>query len=287
MKNLLSAKNRLTTIIFIVSVALGIFLIVAPLVMGKINQAQSDAIIEAYQKAANSDTDKYKKDFERADKYNLAITKTIEDNEITKQYNDILNIRSGIMGYIEIPRISIRDPIYHGVEEDALKHGIGHLPSTSLPTGGKGNHIALSGHRGLPSSKLFTDLDRVREGDIILLKIADRKLAYKVYDIEVVDPDYNDGLKIEPDRDLLTLITCTPYAVNTHRLLVHAERTEYTEEMEGIKKEFTISESDRILLIALGIVAMILALDIVVILKRRKRERAADQDLSQSKPSPK
>ena len=120
--------------------------------------------------------------------------------------------------------------------------------------------------RGLPSSKLFTDLDRVRKDDIIVIRIVDRVLAYKVYDIEIVEPDYADGLKIDPNRDLLTLITCTPYAVNTHRLLVH--------EMSNIKAEHTISESDRILLIALGIVALILGVDIVVILKRRRRERS-------------
>jgi len=160
------------------------------------------------------------------------------------------------------------------VEEKVLQKGIGHIQTTSLPIGGKTTHAALSGHRGLPSSKLFTDLDRVREGDIILIQVLTRTLAYEVYNIETVEPDEADSLEIVQGEDLLTLITCTPYAVNTHRLLVHARRTEYKEEMANIEKEFSISESDRILLIALAVVALILALDIIVILCRRKREQA-------------
>lgn len=276
MKSLASIKNRLTTIIFVVSVTIGILLIVAPLVVGAINQSRANGVIQSYQNNVGQTENRNDEQFALADKYNQAISGGIGDSEILKQYNDILNVENGVMGYIEIPRIGIRNPIYHTVEEDALQKGIGHMQNTSFPVGGPGTHAALSGHRGLPMSKLFTDLDQVKEGDIILIKILNRTLAYKVYKIEVVEPTHEGGLAVVPDKDLLTLVTCTPYAINSHRLLVHAERTEYVEEMAEIKTEFTISESERILLIALGVVAMILALDIVVILKRRKRERAAD-----------
>ena len=275
MEKKVTAKKKLTTFIFAASVCFGLFLIIAPLVLGYINQKRADEAIASYNNTASQSTDAFAEEFAQAEKYNLAIAGSIRDEGQKERYGEILDIEKGIMGYIEIPRIGIRNPIYHGIEEEVLQKGIGHLPSTSFPIGGVGNHAALSGHRGLPSSKLFTDLDRVRKDDIIVIRIVDRVLAYKVYDIEIVEPDYADGLKIDPHRDLLTLITCTPYAVNTHRLLVHAERTEYKDEMSNIKTERTISESDRILLIALGVVALILGVDIVVILKRRRRERSS------------
>lgn len=271
MEKKVTTNKKLTTFIFVASVCFGLFLIIAPLVLGYINQKRADEAIASYDNAASQSADAFAEEFAQAEKYNLAIAGSIKDEEQKARYDEILDIEKGIMGYIEIPRIGIRNPIYHGVEEEALQKGIGHLPSTSFPIGGVGNHAALSGHRGLPSSKLFTDLDRVRKDDIIMIRIADRTLAYKVYDIETVSPDYTEGLKVDPGRDLLTLITCTPYAVNTHRLLVHAERTKYQDDMSNIKAEHTISESDRILLIALGIVALILAVDIVVILRRRRR----------------
>lgn len=260
----------ITTVVFVVSVLLGIAIILLPIVVGRINQKRSDEAIRAYEEQAALEQEKrQEKLFEEADKYNQALAVGEADSA---KYEEMLKTDSGIMGYIEIPRINIRDPIYHTIEEDVLQKGIGHLPNTSLPIGGKATHAALSGHRGLPSSKLFTDLDRVREGDIIIIRVFSRTLAYQVYKIDVVEPDHDGDLEINPDDDLLTLITCTPYAVNTHRLLVHARRTEYKEEMADIKKEFTFSESDRILLFALVIVALILAVDIIVILCRRSRD---------------
>ena len=271
MKSKAQFKSRLTTFVFIVSVLFGIFLIVAPLIVGRINQSRSDATITSYQSSVSEKADYYKKEFERADKYNKSLASSNKDDDITSEYNSILDVENGIMGYIEIPRISIRDPIYHGIDESVLQHGIGHIPNTSFPVGGIGTHAGLSGHRGLPSSRLFTDLDQMRVNDIILIKIADHKLAYKVYKVETVSPDYKDGLKIDPEKDLLTLVTCTPYAINTHRLLVHAERTEYQEEMASIKAEHTLSESDRILLLALAIVMTILLVDTIIIIRRKNR----------------
>lgn len=265
------AKTKLTTAVFVLSVLLGIAIIVVPMVIGAINQARSDEVIRRYnEQLAQQEKERAEQRFAEADEYNRELSNGEKDEE---KYAELLDSGDGMIGYISIPRIGIRDPIYHTVEEDVLQKGIGHLPNTSLPIGGLATHAALSGHRGLPSSKLFTDLDRIRVGDVILISVLTRKLAYEVYDIEVVDPHSAGNLEIDPNEDLLTLITCTPYGVNTHRLLVHARRTEYKEEMDDIKTEHTLSESDRILLIALGVVALILAVDIVVILKRRRRLR--------------
>lgn len=264
-------RVKLTTVVFVLSVLLGITIIVLPMIVGAINKRRSDEAIANYEKILlEQEEEREERLFSEADEYNQKLLSGEADKE---KYPQLLDSGNGMIGYIEIPRINIRDPIYHSIEESVLQKGIGHLPTTSLPIGGKATHAALSGHRGLPSSRLFTDLDRVRVGDIILIKVLTRTLAYEVYDIEVVDPDSSGNLEVDPNDDLLTLITCTPYAVNTHRLLVHARRTEYKDEMSEIKKEFAISESDRILLIALMIVALILAVDIVVILKRRKREK--------------
>lgn len=265
------AKTKLTTAVFVLSVLLGIAIIVVPMVIGAINQARSDEAIRRYnEQLVQQEKERAEQRFAEADEYNRELSNGEKDEE---KYAELLDGGDGMIGYVSIPRIGIRDPIYHTVEEDVLQKGIGHLPNTSLPIGGLATHAALSGHRGLPSSKLFTDLDRIRVGDVILISVLTRKLAYEVYDIEVVDPHSAGNLEIDPNEDLLTLITCTPYGVNTHRLLVHARRTEYKEEMDDIKTEHTLSESDRILLIALGIVALILAVDIVVILKRRRRLR--------------
>jgi sortase A len=128
------------------------------------------------------------------------------------------------MGYIEIPSIQVMLPIYHGIEEEVLQAGAGHIPGTSLPVGGKGTHCVISGHRGLVSAQLFTNLDQLKEGDIFLLYTLDRTLTYEVDQIRIVLPDELDDLEIDPNQDYCTLVTCTPYGVNTHRLLVRGHR---------------------------------------------------------------
>lgn len=132
---------------------------------------------------------------------------------------------TGVMGYIEIPKIDVRLALYHGTGADALQHGVGHLGGTSLPVGGAGTHCVLSGHRGLPSALLFTDLDQLRSGDLFYLHILGETLAYEVDQTLVVEPDDVSALTLEPGKDYVTLVTCTPYGVNTHRLLVRGCRT--------------------------------------------------------------
>lgn len=141
-------------------------------------------------------------------------------------YTSVLNVNhDGVMGYLCIKKISLKLPIYHGTSEDVLAKGVGHMSQTSLPIGGKGTHAVLTGHRGLPSAELFTRLGEMRKGDLFWIEVLGRKVTYKVTDISVVEPNEVDKLRVEPGRDLVTLLTCTPYGVNTQRLLVTGERT--------------------------------------------------------------
>ena len=143
------------------------------------------------------------------------------------EYESVLNVdRSGVMGYIKIPKIDVMLPVYHGTEENVLQSSIGHLEGSSLPVGGESTHCLLSGHRGLPSARLFTDLDQLREGDTFTITVLNDTLTYEVDHIWIVEPEDLSHLQIEEGRDLCTLITCTPYGINTHRLLVRGHRIE-------------------------------------------------------------
>ena len=156
-----------------------------------------------------------------------------EDTEIDARYESLLNVDgSGMMGYIRIPKINIELPIYHGTSESVLQAGVGHFWGTSLPVGGDSTHSVLTGHRGLPSAELFTDLDQLEVGDVFFVKVMHETLAYEVDQILTVLPTQIDALKIEQGQDLMTLVTCTPYSVNTHRLLVRGHRIPYEEKIE-------------------------------------------------------
>lgn len=159
----------------------------------------------------------------------------------SESYDTLLNVRGdGIMGYVEIPAISVNLPIYHGTEESTLDRGVGHLLGSSLPVGGLGTHCVLTGHSGLAGQKMFSDLNLLKEGDIFLLRILGQTLAYKVCEINTVLPEDTSKLTVEAGCDLCTLVTCTPYGVNSHRLLIRGERTEYEEAISVVEDaEFT------------------------------------------------
>ena len=145
-----------------------------------------------------------------------------------ENYNSLLNISGdGTMGSIEIPKINVNLPIYHGISDEVLAIGVGHVQDTSLPIGGINTRAVLSAHRGLPNSKLFTRLDEMEKGDLFFIRVLDDTLAYEVVDVDVIDPDDVEKLSILPERDLVTLLTCTPYGINTHRLIVTGERVEF------------------------------------------------------------
>ncbi|MGK4256154.1 class C sortase [Bifidobacterium pullorum] len=193
----------------------------------------------------------------------------------TLAYEDLLNLNGdGMMGYIIIPRLKETLPIYHGTSEPVLQVGVGHLSDSSLPVGGPGTHAALSGHRGLPSARLFTDLNKMKVGDLFYIRVLDQTLAYKVTSIETVLPNETESLAIQPGKDLVTLITCTPYGINSHRLLVHAERTDYVPTEDELKVDnpiFNIPLPYLLLIIAVFALALVFA--IMTIVRRRQTVR--------------
>lgn len=196
------------------------------------------------------------------------------------EYTELLAF-DDVMAYIEIPAINVYLPIYHGTEEETLFRGVGHLENTSLPVGGESTHAVLSAHCGLPSARLFTDLNLLREGNIFRIHVLDEKLTYQVYDIETVNPDDRSSLFIQKGEDLVTLITCTPYGKNTHRLLVHGRRIEEKDETLTkepiIEKKMTWEDYTKLAAFAITAVFILLLLGSAIIaLIRRKKNGKAD-----------
>ena len=192
---------------------------------------QSRVIASYVQRVANMDTAEYDRMFAEAQQYNselaLKTNRYLMDEAEIARYSNTMNVTGdGIMGYIDIPKINISYPIYHGTDENVRQIAIGHIEGTSLPVGGIGTHSALSGHRGLPSARLFTDIDQLVVGDTFMLQILDRTLTYEVDLISEVLPEELQRLEIDPAMDYCTLVTCTPYGINTHRLLVRGHRVE-------------------------------------------------------------
>ena len=193
------------------------------------------------------------------------------------EYTELLAF-DDVLAYIEIPAINVYLPIYHGTEEETLLIGVGHLENTSLPAGGESTHAVLSAHCGLPSARLFTDLNLLREGNIFRIQVLDETLTYQVYEIETVDPDDSSSLFIQEGEDLVTLITCTPYGKNTHRLLVHGRRIEENEdtliEEPKIEKKMTWEDYTKIAAFAITAIFILLLLgSAITALIRRKNEK--------------
>ena len=208
----------------------GVGLLLYPTVSDWWNNMHQSQAIATYQKAVQDNSaEKNKKMWDAAVAYNAALPHDDSRFEMTaaqrKVYERTLDVTgTGIMGYVEIPKISVRLPIYHGTDSAILQIAIGHIPGSSLPVGGLGTHCVISGHRGLPSARLFTDIDQLREGDLFMINVLGKTLTYQVDQIRVVLPNQLDDLAIDDGLDLCTLVTCTPYGVNTHRLLVRGHR---------------------------------------------------------------
>lgn len=217
------------------SFVVGLILCSFPLISGVIQQQAQKGIVATYQQMIESSPNSsIEEALTKAREYNEVLfnllTSLSSDNLSIlseESYNEILNAGNGIMGSIEIPSININLPIYHGTSDEVLSAGVGHLNESSLPVGGINTRSVLTGHRGLPNSKLFTRLDELEIGDLFFIRVLNETLAYKVSDIEVIEPEDVSGLEIEAGKDLVSLITCTPYGLNTHRLVVTGERTEY------------------------------------------------------------
>ena len=229
-------QNRLIIAGAVVALLLGIALLAYPFVSNALLDSAQGKVLHTQQDAvANSSEEDLSAAREFALQYNrdlvgsrTVVTDPFDETALRPNdgsYDEALNIAGdGVMGTLCIPRIHVEEPIYHTVDDDVLQKGVGHLEETSLPIGGPSSHCVLSGHTGLPSGKIFDDLDRLEVGDYFIIQVLGEDHAYRIYDIETVLPDETQSLVIQPDRDLCTLVTCTPYGVNTHRLLVHGER---------------------------------------------------------------
>ena len=243
-------KKKIITICAAVLFLTALGLTLYPLVSNYVNQKYASEIQTAYQELIQQTDDSVLQEAkQRAIAYNLAITPGTanaysEESLLSaaENYDSQLNIAgNGIMGYVEIPKIQVNLPIYHGTDAEVLDRGVGHLLGSSLPVGGENTHTILSGHSGMASQKMFTDLEQLTQGDVFYLNVLNETLAYQVTEINAVLPYETDLLGIVPGEDLCTLVTCTPYGVNTHRLLVRGSRIPY-EEATVLEEESAATE---------------------------------------------
>ena len=268
-----------TEILKKISFLIGLILCLYPLVSGIVQQqAQKDVVATYQQMIENSSSSSIEDTLTKADEYNRALfrskTSVLNSEEINilseENYNQTLNMGNGIMGSIEIPKISVNLPIYHGTSDEVLSAGVGHVNWSSLPIGGSSTKSILTGHRGLPSSKLFTRLDELELNDLFFISVLNETLAYKVVNIQVIEPEDVSSLEIEEGRDLVSLITCTPYGVNTHRLVVTGERTTYEKSVyEGIKKNSMSMREVIFTIIPFGFVTIVIGMK----LKERREKK--------------
>lgn len=280
----------------VLALLVGAAFIAYPFVSDAVNQARERRVVEAVGSAVSAiDESTLAAERQRAYEYNedlldgrAVVTDPFDpdaDRPNDEDYNVSLNLSGdGVMGTINIPKIHLELPIYHGTEESTLEHGVGHLQGTSLPIGGDSSHCVLSGHTGLPTMKIFDNLDQLEAGDYFVISVLGEDHAYEVTSIEVVLPDETDSLVIERGRDLCTLVTCTPYGINSHRLLVHAERCELPAEWldkgdADFPSGYTAPPDKALLpsvLLGLALAAGIIGLWLLVSwLRRRKREEEA------------
>lgn len=304
---MLKKIGKFLLVLVVLGISMG--LILYPFISNYLFENRADGIIDTVEKTADdADENQYKEEIEAAQKYNAELATghvVLKDpfveeklDEDEKEYNSLLNMADGgVMGFIKIPCIDVSLPIYHGTSADILELGAGHLQGTSLPIGGESTHSVITGHTGLSSAKLFTDLTELEEGDMFFLHVMGEKLAYKVDQISVILPEEMDKLTIESGKDYCTLVTCTPYGVNTHRLLVRGERTEYTEDQEeeaGTEVKKTQSKWMEEYTKSIIISSSVLAVMLIVLLiwrrfaghrrrKRRKKKQARNNQKRRKK----
>ncbi|MBR5453523.1 MAG: class C sortase [Clostridia bacterium] len=270
-------NRRSTTLILFIVFLAGLSLLLYPTVSDYWNSLhQSKAIASYSEKLENLDEGKHREMLAAAVAYNkdlLSRTNSfLLSNEQKKKYSDLLDpTGTGIMGYIEIPSIGCSLPIYHGTDESVLQVAVGHLEWTSLPVGGEATHCVLSGHRGLPSAKLFTNLNKLSVGDTFMLCVLDEIFTYEVDQILIVSPNETESLMIESDKDLCTLITCTPYGVNSHRLLVRGHRIENADIPTVVHVVANAIQIEPLLVAPIVAIPILLVLFIILMVKPKSR----------------
>jgi sortase A len=279
-------NKRIQICILVLGFLIGLSLLLYPSISNWWNAIHATDAISSYLEATeNMDTIKRQEMLEAAQNYNKELMDCVDrfvlTDEQEEEYESLLRVGDdNIMGYINIPSISVYLPIYHGVEEASLQVGAGHIPGSSLPVGGLGTHCVISGHRGLPSATLFSDLNQLQEGDIFILYTLDLTLTYEVDQIRIVLPDETDDLEIDSNEDYCTLVTCTPYGVNSHRLLVRGHR------IDNISGDAQVT-SDALqidpIIVAPAVGLPILAVILTVLLKgdnsRKRKQREKDKEI--------
>ena len=239
-------KKNKTTFVMLLFFFMGLLVLLYPSLSNLYNlKFQSEAIVDYEAILKEFDAQKYDDEFKKAEEYNTNLSKLKRPFYEYKKiagYDEVLNVGdNGMMGYLSISKIGVELPIYHGTTDEVLNKAVGHLEGTSLPIGGIGTHSALSAHRGLPSSKLFTDLDKLEKGDIFTITILDRLLTYQIDQIIIVEPREIEQLEIDSNLDYVTLVTCTTYGINTHRMLVRGVRIE-----NAVKPKYITTEAFKI-----------------------------------------
>ena len=274
-------KGSFFTIILILILIVGLSLMLYPWFSNYWNDMRQTKAIANYDSVV---ADMSKEDcshlFEEALEYNKALRKIrfpLMYYDEVSGYDDMLNVDgNGIMGYISIEKIGVELPIYHGIDETVLQVAVGHIEGSSLPTGGESTHCALSAHRGLPSARLFTDLDKMETGDVFTLTILDRVFTYQVDQILVVEPQEIEPLYVVEGEDYCTLVTCTPYGVNSHRMLIRGTRIENEKQLANIRVTADASIIDPIVVAPFVAAPILIVLFILLMLPKPKKNRRID-----------
>ena len=273
-------RNKLTTILLVLAFFAGLSLLLYPTASDYWNSLHaSQAVADYAENVRNLEAEKYEQVLQDARKYNQMLpykhTTFALSEEDKGAYDTLLDISgTGVMGYIEIPTVNISLPVYHGTEDAVLQIAVGHLEWSSLPVGGESTHCVLSGHRGLPSAKLFTNLDKLVVGDKFVMRVLDEVLTYEVDQILIVEPTDVSTLMIEAEKDLCTLVTCTPYGINSHRLLVRGHRIENQDEAQAIRVTSDAIQIEPLIVAPAVALPMLLVLLVILLVSGGKTKSA-------------
>lgn len=274
-------SSKLVNIILALVFFVGLSVLLYPLISDYWNsKTQSRAVTDYVNKVSKITIDDYDDIFSAAKDYNERLSKLAQpfiEYEKLKNYSEVLNITgTGVMGYIDIDKINVELPIYHGTEEGTLAVAVGHLKGSSLPIGGEGTHCVLSAHRGLPSARLFTDLDKLEEGDTFRITVLNEVYTYRVDNVSIIEPEETELLQAVPGKEYCTLMTCTPYGINTHRLLVRGERID-TEVQKNVYISSEAFKIDPIIVTPAVATPMLLILLVGMLVKYRKKQEGQNQ----------
>lgn len=272
-------KSRWGTVVLVLILLVGLSLLLYPTFSDYWNSFHQTQAIASYSKEVSQlDDETFEELKEEAIAYNNSLIGKSNRLNLSKadekEYESLLDVTgTGIMGYIEISKIRCSLPIYHGTDDAVLQIAIGHIPGSSLPVGGESTHCVLSGHRGLPSAKLFSKLDQLEVGDTFVLRVLDDVLTYEVDQILIVEPQEINSLQIEEGKDLCTLVTCTPYGVNTHRLLVRGHRIENLKDSLYARITADATQIDSMIVAPVLFIPLLLILIIVLLIPRKKGDK--------------